>query len=82
MACVICPRTWSDAVLSGPRVSVISYSTVLLRMHPERHVLAPRVRVAGYVPVTGRRTEVAAGHRQPLTGSGFLLGGDGPSVLT
>src|SRR5712691_7233029 len=50
----------------------------VLRAHPERHVLPPGVRVAGDVPVTARRAKVAAGHRQPLGGTGFLLAYDRP----
>src|SRR5260370_24107715 len=38
----------------------------VLRAHPERHVLPPGVRVAGDIPVTARRTKVAAGHPPPL----------------
>jgi len=45
----------------------------VLRAHPERHVLAPGVRVVGNVPVTARRAQVAAGQREPLGGIGVLL---------
>jgi Aminotransferase class I and II len=50
----------------------------VLRAHPERHVLPPGVGVVGEVTVTARRTEVAAGHRQPLGGTGFLLADERP----
>jgi hypothetical protein len=50
----------------------------VLRAHPERHVVALRVRVIADVPVTALGTEVAPGHRQPLGGIEFLLADDRP----
>src|SRR5262245_58163132 len=47
-----------------------------LRAHPERHVSPPGVGVAGDVPVTARRTELTARHRQPLGGIELLLADD------
>src|SRR5436190_17491518 len=73
-----CNRMMPEGALPVGLSLALVLAEPVLRAHPERHVLPPGVRVVGHVLDTPHRTEVAAGHRQPLGGIEFLLAEDRP----